>query len=54
MNLNKNFLTEVIKYLISRGVTLADVLDTFNEHFNTSDILEKSSCRFPASSGRGC
>ena len=37
MNLNKNFLTEVIKYLISRGVTLADVMDTFNEHFNTSD-----------------
>ena len=37
MNLNKNFLTEVIKYLINRGVTLADVLDTFNEHFNTSD-----------------
>ena len=37
MNLNKNFLTEVIKYLINRGVTLADVMDTFNEHFNTSD-----------------
>lgn len=37
MSLNKNFLTEVIKYLINRGVTLADVLDTFNEHFNTSD-----------------
>ena len=37
MNLNKNFLTEVIKYLISKGVTLTDVLDTFNEHFNTSD-----------------
>ena len=35
MNLNKEFLTEVIKYLINRGVTLADVLDTFNEHFNT-------------------
>ena len=35
MNLNKNFLTEVIKYLISKGVTLTDVLDTFNEHFNT-------------------
>lgn len=34
MNLNKNFLTEVIKYLINRGVTLADVMDTFNEHFN--------------------
>ena len=37
MNLNKNFLTEVIKYLISKGVTLTDVLDTFNEHFNTLD-----------------
>ena len=37
MNLNKNFLTEVIKYLINRGVTLADVMDTFNEHFNTLD-----------------
>ena len=36
MNLNKNFLTEVIKYLINRGVTLADVLDTFNEHFNNN------------------
>lgn len=33
MNLNKNFLTEVIKYLISRGVTLADVLDAFNAQF---------------------
>ena len=37
MNLNKNFLTEVIKYLISKGVTVHDVLDTFNEHFNTLD-----------------
>ena len=37
LNLIKNFLTEVIKYLINRGVTLTDVLDTFNEHFNTSD-----------------
>ena len=37
MNLNKEFLSEVIKYLINRGVTLTDVLDTFNEHFNTSD-----------------
>ena len=37
MNLNKNFLTEVIKYLISKGVTVHDVLDTFNEHFNASD-----------------
>lgn len=37
MNINKNFLTEVISYLINRGVTLADVMDTFNEHFNTSD-----------------
>ena len=37
MNLNKEFLSEVIKYLINRGVTLADVMDTFNEHFNTLD-----------------
>lgn len=42
MNINKNFLTEVIKYLINRGVTLADVLDTFNEHFNTSDNAIKN------------
>lgn len=42
MNLNKNFLTEVIKYLINRGVTLTDVLDTFNEHFNTSDNAIKN------------
>ena len=33
MNLNKNFLTEVIKYLISRGVTVHDVLDAFNAQF---------------------
>ena len=42
MNINKNFLTEVIKYLINRGVTLADVMDTFNEHFNTSDNAIKN------------
>lgn len=42
MNVNKNFLTEVIKYLINRGVTLADVMDTFNEHFNTSDNAIKN------------
>ena len=36
MNLNKNFLTEVIKYLINRDVTLADIMDTFNEHFNNN------------------
>ena len=42
MNLNKNFLTEVIKYLINRGVTLTDVMDTFNEHFNTSDNAIKN------------
>ena len=36
MNLNKEFLSEVIKYLINRGVTLADVMDTFNEHFNNN------------------
>lgn len=33
MNLNKNFLTEVIKYLISRGVTVHDVLDAFHAQF---------------------
>ena len=33
MNLNKNFLTEVIKYLISKGVTVHDVLDAFHEEF---------------------
>lgn len=37
MNLNKEFLSEIISYLINKGVTLTDVLDTFNEHFNTSD-----------------
>lgn len=37
MSLNKEFLSEVISYLINRGVTLTDVLDTFNEHFNTLD-----------------
>ena len=37
MSLNKEFLSEVISYLINRGVTLTDVLDTFNEHFYTSD-----------------
>lgn len=42
MNLNKNFLTEVIKYLINRGVTLAEVMDTFNEHFYTSDNAIKN------------
>ena len=33
MNLNKNFLTEVIKYLISKGVTVHDVLDAFHNEF---------------------
>lgn len=42
MNLNKEFLSEVISYLINRGVTLTDVLDTFNEHFNTSDNAIKN------------
>ena len=37
MNLNKEFLSEVISYLINKGVTLTDVLDTFNEHFNTHE-----------------
>ena len=47
MNLNKNFLTEVIKYLINRGVTLADVMDTFNEHFNTLDAFNDSLKNMP-------
>lgn len=33
MNINKNFLTEVIKYLISKGVTVHDVLDVFHAQF---------------------
>ena len=33
MNINKNFLTEVIKYLISKGVTVHDVLDAFHAEF---------------------
>lgn len=53
MNLNKNFLTEVIKYLISRGVTLADVMDTFNEHFNTSDAFSDSLKNMPTEIKRG-
>ena len=47
MNLNKNFLTEVIKYLINRGLTLTDVLDTFNEHFNTLDAFSDSLKNMP-------
>ena len=53
MNLNKNFLTEVIKYLISRGVTLADVMDTFNEHFNTLDAFSDSLKNMPTEIKRG-
>ena len=53
MNLNKNFLTEVIKYLINRGVTLADVMDTFNEHFNTSDAFNDSLKNMPTEIKRG-
>lgn len=53
MNLNKNFLTEVIKYLINRGVTLADVMDTFNEHFNTSDAFSDSLKNMPTEIKRG-
>lgn len=48
MNLNKNFLTEVIKYLISKGVTVHDVLDAFHAEFeyheqalNRQDELRK-------------
>lgn len=53
MNLNKNFLTEVIKYLISKGVTLADVMDTFNEHFNTLDAFNDSLKNMPTEIKRG-
>lgn len=53
MNLNKNFLTEVIKYLINRGVTLADVMDTFNEHFNTLDTFNDSLKNMPTEIKRG-
>lgn len=53
MNLNKNFLTEVIKYLISKGVTLTDVLDTFNEHFNTLDAFTDSLKNMPTDIKRG-
>lgn len=47
MNLNKEFLSEVISYLINRGVTLTDVLDTFNEHFNTLDAFSDSLKNIP-------
>lgn len=53
MNINKNFLTEVIKYLINRGVTLADVMDTFNEHFNTLDAFNDSLKNMPTEIKRG-
>lgn len=39
MNLNKNFLTEVIKYLISKGVTVHDVLDAFHAEFECRERL---------------
>ena len=39
MNLNKNFLTEVIKYLISKGVTVHDVLDAFHAEFECREQL---------------
>ena len=42
MNLNKNFLTEVIKYLISKGVTVHDVLDAFHAEFEYHEqVLRK-------------
>lgn len=53
MNLNKEFLSEVIKYLISKGVTVHDVLDTFNEHFNTSDAFSDSLKNMPTEIKRG-
>lgn len=39
MNVNKNFLTEVIKYLISKGVTVHDVLDAFHAEFECRERL---------------
>lgn len=53
MNLNKEFLSEIISYLINRGVTLADVLDTFNEHFNTLDAFNDSLKNMPTEIKRG-
>ena len=53
MNLNKQFLSEIISYLISKGVTLADVMDTFNEHFNTSDAFSDSLKNMPTEIKRG-
>lgn len=53
MNLNKEFLSEVISYLINRGVTLTDVLDTFNEHFNTLDAFSGSLNNMPTEIKRG-
>ena len=47
MNLNKEFLSEIISYLINRGVTPADVMDTFNEHFNTLDAFNDSLKNMP-------
>ena len=41
MNLNKEFLSEVISYLINRGVTLTDVLDTFHEQFEYHEQASK-------------
>lgn len=53
MNLNKEFLNEVISYLINRGVTLTDLLDTFNEHFNTLDSFSDSLKNMPTEIKRG-
>lgn len=41
MNLNKNFLTEVIKYLINKGVTVHDVLDAFHAQFEYHEQASK-------------
>ena len=53
MNLNKEFLSEIISYLINRGVTLTDVLDTFNERFNTLDAFNNSLKNMPTDIKRG-
>ena len=41
MNLNKNFFNQVIKYLISKGVTVHDVLDAFHEQFEYHEQASK-------------
>lgn len=51
--MNHKFLSEIISYLINRGVTLTDVLDTFNERFNTLDAFTDSLKNMPTEIKRG-